>query len=190
MNHSLFPPQSGPRALHRILHPSAPAWSNRCHQLPALLPSLWRDWLFDQGSLTARLSALAPGSFQVRVLDQRIGQPSQLERQRLQLSAAQPIWIREVALCLGEDDVVYARTAVPLTTLRNWGCQLRGLGRRSLGSFLFSQPGIERQPLWVNRCNRNTLALNWCRHSVFSLRGSELMVTEAFSDKLLAYLPA
>lgn len=170
--------------LARILHPAAPRWSNR-NQVPAFsLSPLWRDWLLNKGSLTARLSALQPGSFNVEVLSQFTALPTSTERQALQLQSHQPVWIREVILRLGDIPLVYARTAVPLATLRAAGGNLKKLGSRSLGSFLFRQPGLQRTPLQVSHCADNDLGLQWARRSVFSLSGYPLLVTEAFSSRL------
>lgn len=169
-------------ALNTILHPLAPAWSTK-NQIPAIgLSPFWRDWLLDHGSLTARLSNL--GRFSVRIVRQYYGQPTQLERQRLALTHSARVWVREVVLSVDEVALVYARTAVPLTTLRGKECRLQNLGEKSLGSYLFTQPDLHRQPLAVSHCNPNALGLEWCRHSVFTLGQKPLMVSEAFSARL------
>ncbi|WP_430460878.1 chorismate--pyruvate lyase family protein [Thalassolituus sp. LLYu03] len=177
-----------PQGLARTLHPLAPVWSNR-NQIPAFsLRPLWRDWLFDQGSLTARISALRPGTFHVEVLGQYAAHPTATERRTLNLGQQQAVWVREVILRLADEPIVYARTAVPMSTLRGSGAQLRHLGNRSLGSFLFRQPGLKRTPLQVSHCAANQLGLQWARRSVFTLRGGRLLVTEAFSSRLDAYV--
>lgn len=168
----------------RILHPLAPRWSGRNRVSACGLSALWRDWLFDDGSLTARLSALQPGTFNVRVMRQYYGHPTAVERRGLALGNSHSVWVREVVLSLGNVPLVYARTAVPVSSLTGRGARLKGLGNRSLGSFLFRQPGLKRTPLAVSHCAPNDLGLQWSRRSVFSLGRQSLMVTEAFSAHL------
>lgn len=169
-------------ALDTILHPLAPAWSVKNQISACALSPFWRDWLLDHGSLTARLSA--SGRFSVRIVRQHFGRPSPLERQRLKLNHSARVWVREVVLSVNDIPLVYARTAVPLTTLRGKECRLRNLGEKSLGSYLFSQPDLHRHPLAVSHCNPNALGLEWCRHSVFTLGEKPLLVSEAFSARL------
>src|SRR5690554_7027979 len=99
-------------ALADILHPVSPSWSVRVNYQSFLLPYLWRSWLFDAGSLTARLKALRPGQFRVEVLNQYYDSPTSVERTEMRLSSNQKVWVREVVLMLGEVAVVYARTAI------------------------------------------------------------------------------
>ncbi len=175
-------------SLAPVLHPSAPRWSNRNQRRAFSLPPIWRDWLLDQQSLTARLGALRPGTFNVQVLAQYYGEPTTVERQALKLYGNQRLWIREVILRLGDVPLVYARTAVPLSTLTGSERRLQALGSRSLGSYLFSQPSLRRTPLQVSHCKANALGLEWSRRSVFTLHGKPLMVSEAFSRRLTEFL--
>lgn len=174
--------------LATLLHPIRPGWSgcNQCQ--PFLLPALWRDWLFDSGSLTARLSALRPGRFRVQVLGQYYGQPTPLERAELGLGSNASVWVREVILLLDETPLVYARTAIPRSTLTGAERRLQALGSRSLGSYLFRQPQLQRGPLRASHCSRNALGLEWSRRSVFRLGHKALMVSEAFSGRLPEFL--
>ncbi|MCD8522306.1 MAG: chorismate lyase [Saccharospirillaceae bacterium] len=175
-------------SLASVLHPSAPRWSNRNQRRAFSLSPQWRDWLLNEQSLTARLSALRPNTFNVQVLAQYYGEPTPTERQALQLYGSQRLWIREVILRLGDVPLVYARTAIPLTTLCGDECRLQHLGARSLGSYLFRQPSLRRTPLQVSHCKANALGLEWSRRSVFTLRGKPLMVSEAFSRRLTEFL--
>jgi len=168
--------------LNTILHPLAPDWSTRNHLAACSLPAFWRDWLLDNGSLTARLSRL--GQFQVEILREYQGKPTQLERQQLKLPHHGRVWVREVVLKVDDVPLVYARTAIPQQTLRGDEKRLQHLGEKSLGSYLFQQPSLQRQPLAVSHCNHNELGLEWCRHSVFTLDDKPLMVSEAFTAQL------
>lgn len=174
--------------LSSYLHPAQPFWSGQLRIIAPQIPSFWHSWMYDQGSLTTRLSALRPGEFRVAVRRQYYGRPSPLEQRELKLAFSQRIWCREVTLYLGEHAVVYARTAVPLTSLRGKGRRLQHLGNQSLGRFLFQQPNLKRSPLKVSRCQFNWAKqhdVTWCRRSVFSLGHQSLMVSEAFSNHLV-----
>lgn len=169
-------------ALNSVLHPLVPDWSTRNQMAPCCMPSFWRDWLLDHGSLTARLSLL--GHFRVEILREYQGRPTQLERQKLKLCHQARVWVREVVLKVNDCALVYARTAIPQQTLQGKEKRLQYLGEKSLGSYLFQQPHLKRQPLSVSHCNPNQLGLEWCRHSVFTLGNKPLMVSEAFTAQL------
>lgn len=168
----------------RTMHPAAPRWSNRNQVAASVIPRFWRNWLFDDGSLTARLSALQPGAFNVCVVQEYTGRATPVEQHELALRPHQSVWVREVILRLNDTPLVYARTAVPLASLCGNESRLRHLGNRSLGSYLFRQPSLRRTPLKVSHCRANDLGLQWARRSVFTLQGKPLLVTEAFSHRL------
>ena len=174
--------------LSRILHPASPEWSGRANVAATGLSHFWRDWLFDEGSLTARLSALKPGAFRVECQSEGYGIPTQTERRGLHLQGSDRVWFREVILYLGDCPLVYARTAVPLSSLTGPARRLQHLGNRSLGSYLFRQPSLQRSPLHVSHCSLNSLGLKWCRRSVFRVHNRALMVSEAFSNELTRFI--
>src|SRR5690554_7188151 len=82
-------------ALADILHPIAPSWSDRINFQSFSLPFAWRSWLFDTGSLTARLKALRPGQFRVQVLKQYYAAPTRIEQSEMGLCANQKVWRSE-----------------------------------------------------------------------------------------------
>lgn len=174
--------------LAQILHPATPYWSGRLHRHSHTLPHPWRSWLLNSASLTARLTALRPGEFRVQPLAQYYGQATVTERTELGLSTAQPVWVREVQLLLADAPVVYARTAIPLTTLTGAERELQRLGNKSLGSYLFRHPQFKRGPLYASRCAPNDLGLDWTRRSIFYLGQKPVMVSEAFTSHLLDFL--
>lgn len=170
--------------LARMLHPLVPDWSNHYQQPAFSIPPFWADWLFDSGSLTARLTALRPEGFSVQPLKQYYGQATPIEAAELQLKNEQKVWIREVILLLEQVPIVYARTAMPLSTLSGAEKQLKQLGKRSLGHYLFAQAQLQRGELHASRCRPNPLGLAWSRRSVFHLGTKKLIVSEAFTQQL------
>nr|WP_290825378.1 chorismate lyase [Halomonas sp.] len=133
----------------------------------------WWQWVASTDSLTARLM-MAGGDkqFRVRVLRQGVGWPLPDEAQALGIGPKRYAWLREVALCLDETPWVVARSVAPLTQLK--GQRLERLGERSLGSWLFRQPGLVRGPLEVTTHSPHVVNINhadkhslWGRRSVF-----------------------
>ncbi|SFC14685.1 chorismate lyase [Microbulbifer thermotolerans] len=166
-------------------------WLNRLqesrHRQPpaALLP-----WLLHPGSLTAALRELADGDFHVRILKQHWQNPRMDERRELALRDRCRALVREVLLYGRGQPWVYARSVLPESSLRGRSRYLRNLDNRPLGELLFSEAGIRRGPIALNRLHRNPRCdlpelagegdSAWGRRSAFWLRGKPLLVTEAF----------
>ncbi len=145
----------------------------------------WRGWVATRDSLTARLIAAGAGRvFRVRLLDQRLGKPRLDEARALGLPLDRLAWLREVALCLDERPWVVARSVAPLAQLR--GQRLERLGERSLGSWLFRQPGLERSPIEVTTARPpfHPVAGPWGRRSVFRHGRFAVLVQEFFLEEM------
>lgn len=145
------------------------------------VPSHWRPWLADAGSLSQRLQRAAGGEFRVRVLSERWQSPTADEARALGISPRRRALIREVEL-LGRqgEPWVFARTVIPATTLTGVERRLLQLGSRSLGSYLFRDPSLERAPLRACRLEDRRHQHYWARRSVFRLHGKPLLVCEVF----------
>lgn len=93
---------------------------------------------------------------------------------------------------LGDTPWVAARSVAPLASLH--GARLQSLGTRSLGSWLFRQPGLERGPIEIIRSPAPTLvtafgrATPWGRRSVLRLGHTAILVQEFFLDAMDADL--
>lgn len=149
---------------------------SRWRPIDAARPAMsapWWQWVASTDSLTARLMAAGGDkSFRVRLLRQGVGWPRQDEAQALGIGAKRYAWLREVALCLDETPWVVARSVAPLTQLK--GQRLDRLGERSLGSWLFRQPGLIRGSLEATTQAPTFASVNgiqgnaaWGRRSVF-----------------------
>ncbi|AOS96306.1 Chorismate pyruvate-lyase [Microbulbifer aggregans] len=183
MYHSPFLPAADWQAQPlESLHESPPA---------DLLP-----WLLHPGSLTAALKQLSGGDFAVRVLDQSWRQPTLEERRTLGLRDRQRALIREVLLFGRGRPWVYARSVLPMRSLQGKSRYLRSLDSRPLGELLFSEAGIRRGPITLNRLERNHRCLleelgnesssAWGRRSTFWLRDKPLLVAETFLSAFTA----
>ena len=173
-------------------------WRSICHwRGPIRPPFALRDWLTHPGSLTARLIDKSQGRFDVQVLRQVIGRPSPDERAALGIRNSDLALIREVILRGNNQDWVFARSLLPLSSLTGALRHLRKQTNRPLGAFLFSQPHLVRSPLQVARIGREQACVPaslmdddflWGRRSVFSLRGKPLLVSEVFLPDFVASL--
>lgn len=153
-----------------------------------------KDWLFDAGSLTARLVSRCDGVFSVKVLSVKSATPTPDEINALNLKPRSQAIIREVLLLCDKQPVVYARTIIPVSSMRG---SLRGivkLGNKSLGAVLFADKKMQRKPVEVtslaatHKCHEWTgyqkKEAIWGRRSVFILKNEEILVSEFFLPEL------
>lgn len=150
---------------------SVPVW---------VLPQAWRRWVLDKGSLTKRLIQASDGNFAVRVTFQGWDYPRCDEARVLGIPGRQKALIREVELlCYGEP-WVRARSVIPGTTLTGPERQLRYLGNRPLGAFLFRSRTMRRKAIEVASLNVHGDEPMYGRRSVFLLHNKPLLVSELF----------
>ena len=174
----------------------------QCFLRSSIPPDL-SGWLLDTASLTLRLQRLCPGKFQVRVLSQVWGMPRIDEARVLEMKPGRLAIIRQVQLLCDGHPRVYARTVIPVTSLRGKLQRLAHLGTRPLGGMLFADPGMQRGGVELARIGRGQalyLAATrhlrqrptaiWGRRSVFRLSGRPLLVSELFLPGFPAGRPA
>ncbi len=177
-----------PAVPHSAPVPS-PSWQTADHLAPAPSPSV-ADWLFDQGSLTRRLTALAAGAFAVEPLVEGWQTLREEECQALDIAAGSPGWVREVYLRGEGRPWVFARSVAPRATLRASGLGLRELGERSLGELLFSDRAFDRGELRACRYPAawlpDAVAEDglWARRSRFVRGELAVLVAEVFLPAL------
>jgi chorismate--pyruvate lyase len=182
-----------PQAHRRIA--TEPVWRPVEHYTSATLAADVRVWLTDNGSLTGQLVASGQGEFRVQRLYQGWEVPLPSERRLLDLPPRQLALVREVALLLDSNAVVFARSIFPISSLVGSLAHLRRLHNTSLGAILFKLPGMHRSPFELARMAGNSdylpLGLQqsepaWGRRSRFQIGGKKLMVSEVF---LQAFTP-
>jgi len=148
-----------------------------------------RAWLTDDGSLTGRLIDLDRGEFRVQRLYQGWQVPLPSEQRLLTLPPRQLALVREVALQLDRQTVVFARSVFPVSSLTGSLAHLRRLQNKSLGAILFRHPGMHRCPFELARMAGDSDYLPsalrqdepaWGRRSRFEIQGKQLMVSEVF----------
>jgi len=175
---------------------------NATHPL-AWLPALTtvspeiRRWLQDRGSLTRRIQERCD-QFRVQPVFQALTRVYGDEQAVMGLRRDEYALVREVYLYCGDTPVVFAHSVVPRRDLRGAWRGLNGLGNRSLGSMLFSNPKIKRTPLKFKKVSRGHFLYDracvrltvppanlWARRSLFTLYGQSLLVTEVFLPDIL-----
>lgn len=135
-------------------------WRGFRGQCPPHWPVWVKHWAASKGSLTSRLKTLS-GDFVVTPIAQSHARLSAKEASWLGLRVANKTRYRCVLLQVGGLPVVAAKTWMahngPRCDWRFWS----GLGARSLGSQLFSDPMIKRGRVHFRKL---PLASKWVRH--------------------------
>jgi len=170
-------------------HNREPNWHYHPQSARYPLTPAWRNWLFDQGSLTERLIAASDDQFAVQLLSQNYAAPLVSERRCLQIPARQDALVRQVILTGRNAPWVFARSVIPVSTLTGANRHLKHWNSRPLGAMLFSNPSMRRGPIEIARLQpgnnlvptehqgQETLL---GRRSVFYLNGKPLLVNEIF----------
>ena len=170
-------------------------WYKRRQLFSKYLPLEVRSWLFDVTSLTARLIRHCSGDFHVELLSREIRRPTWDEAKVLNIANKQHALIRQVRLCCGNKAVVYARTVIPLSTLKGAERSYASLGNRPLGAMLFSDKTMRREevmvtqllpesPLYEKTGTQNDVI--WGRRSVFHVGDKPLLVSEYYLPDLFS----
>lgn len=170
------------------------AKAHHWHATPTSSAAL-NGWLFDQGSLTQRLTQLCQGQFNVQLLTEGWQTLTDDECHALNLDKASCGWVREVFLCDDQQPWVFARSVASQTELEASGFDISQLGTRSLGELLFSHQAFNRGALQINQLPCLQLptvakqqALNhtylWARRSCFQKDSLGVLVVEVFLPKL------
>jgi chorismate lyase len=179
-------------------HAFEPAWQSSLRLRRGALPPEWRGWLLDHSSLTRRLRLRCADGFHVKLLSLRLERPMLSESRALDRPPQEIALVRQVHLLCGDTPWVFARTVIPLPSLKGGLRRLTQLGNHSLGAVLFADPHMQRSPMEVariapqQRLYRRSRGVAipdgnpvWGRRSVFCLHGNSLLVSEFFLPDLL-----
>ncbi|MFD2645864.1 chorismate--pyruvate lyase family protein [Pseudomonas japonica] len=170
-------------------YPAAP-WTPHTPRLAAKTPALILDWLFDQGSLTRRLTRLSAQQFSVTPLYEGWQSLREDECLALGLAPGSEGWVREVYLRGHGEPWVFARSVAGRDALRDDGLDMESLGSRSLGELLFCDQGFARQAIEVCQYPAAWLPVEqavdglWGRRSRFDRGALRLLVAEVFLPAL------
>lgn len=177
---------------------------------PVGLSALWQkktvnvsstlnNWLFDTGSLTARLVANS-SVFRVELLGQKIV-PCPVNEACSGVKTGEEVLVREVLLYCDNKPHVFARSLLPLASLTGEQKKLAQLGEQPLGQVIFNDPSLERKwiqvacftesdsvGLLVNKLALKTRCPLWGRRSLFYVQAKPLIVAEVFLPPAKAYI--
>lgn len=184
--------------MYANLEPNWEEWKRIPH---ARVPGLILPWLFDRGSLTARIKKACPrGCFRVEVLQQKWGRPLYSEACLLDMRIGGRAIVREVELHCNGVSWVFARSLIPAVSLKGSARRLSMLGGKPLGELLFSDPGMRRGAIQVARLSpRHRLFVSatermptppeevWGRRTLFYLDSQPLLVNEIFLPDIPEY---
>jgi chorismate--pyruvate lyase len=171
-------------------------WRKRKQCMSQRAPADIVNWLFDSSSLTARLVAACKGKFRVEVLSVQRGLPRLDESLALRMRERNQALVRQVLLYCDNQPWVYARTVIPLTSLRGPLRGLTRLGNKPLGAVLFANKTMRRSEIEVTNLapqhpcyaalQTGGAQIIWGRRSVFHLHKMPLLVSEFFLPDLPA----
>lgn len=162
-----------------------PDWQTaaRLHPAPA---DAQQAWLFDEDSLTRRLTELSANRFSVNPLQQGWQTLRPDETLALGVPENSEGWVREVLLRGNGVAWVFARSVAARSALEGSGLALDVLGSRSLGELLFSDRAFLRGELeaahypqaWLPEAVRAEQL--WARRSCFRRGELAVLVAEVF----------
>ncbi|MFJ4114468.1 chorismate--pyruvate lyase family protein [Pseudomonas sp. NPDC089758] len=159
-------------------------------QLATNIDQHTHDWLFDEGSLTRRLTRLSSGQFSVTPLFEGWQPLRDDECLALGIAPGAEGWVREVYLRGHGLPWVFARSVASRQALERGGLDLETLGSRSLGELLFCDQAFIRHPIEVGSYPQAWLPAEaahdglWGRRSRFERDGLDLLVAEVFLPAL------
>ena len=167
----------------------APLWLTQSRLTP-LPDSLTLDWLFDEGSLTRRLTRLSNDGFSVTPLFEGWDTLRADECAALDLAEGSEGWVREVYLRGHGQPWVFARSVASRSALQGDGLHMDELGSRSLGELLFCDRAFTRRAIEVCHYPRpwlppaDQLDGLWARRSRFDRGALSVLVAEIFLPSL------
>ncbi|MEN8175291.1 MAG: chorismate lyase [Pseudomonadota bacterium] len=172
---------------------SEPRWQSLRRGILARAPRELGRWVRDDSSLTRRVVRACGADFAVKVIFQGWQRPYASEAALLGTPPRERTLVREVTLMCGADRWVFARTLIPLASLRGRAVALATLGARPLGAVLFADPTTRRRRVEVARIRpghrlyteavegRPVAAADlWGRRTLFVFGGRPLLVNEIF----------
>lgn len=166
----------------------------------APMASWQTPWLLATGSLTQRLQQVCQQTFKVQVLKHEFIAAPEFSCEDLNLRPKDQVLQREVLLCDGDEPLVFAYSLLPEAALQGRYQELRELGSRPLGHWIFSEPVLKRQTMLFAELSLhatvfqtlNTLSAIspsmrlWGRKTLFVGAAKPLLVSEFFLPALKA----
>jgi len=159
---------------------------------PSAIPPGIRRLLLNSGSLTDQLEQCCPQQFNLQLLGKSWQRPLADECRALSLVQGRHALVREIYLQCADTPLVYGRSIIPPRTFSGRERRLAFWGQRSLGDYLFRQPGVIRGQIEIARIPavstlgklaRNHIPIDsplWARRSIFYIQNKPILVVEVF----------
>ena len=134
------------------------------------------SWLNENGSITSRIKLFS--NFRLKLLRDGPGKVNANEDDLI-ISNYKENNIREVVLYSDEKPLIYAKSIIPLETIRLGLGVLGNLKENPLGDILFSNPEIKKEYMLFSKFELNK-KIFYGRKGIYTVRGFPFSVCEIF----------
>lgn len=134
------------------------------------------SWLNESGSITSRIKSFS--DFKLKLLKDSPGEVDAAVDDLI-ISNYKENNIREVLLYSDEEPLIYAKSIIPLETIRLGLGVLGNLKENPLGDILFSNPEIKKEYMLFSKFELNK-KIFYGRKGIYTVRGFPFSVCEIF----------
>ena len=134
------------------------------------------SWLNEPGSITSRIKSFS--NFRLKLLKDGPGEVDIIEDDLI-VSNYEENNIREVILFSDEEPLIYAKSIIPLETIRLGLGILGNLKENPLGDILFSNPEIKKKYMLYAKFQSNK-EIFYGRKGIYTVKGYPFSVCEIF----------
>jgi len=134
------------------------------------------SWLNESGSITSRIKSFS--DFKLKLLRDGPGEVDSADDDLI-ISNYKENNIREVLLYSDEEPLIYAKSIIPLETIRLGLGALGNLKENPLGDILFSNPEIKKKYMLFAKFESNK-RIFYGRKGIYTVKGYPFSVCEIF----------
>ena len=134
------------------------------------------SWLNEAGSITSRIKSFS--NFKLKLLKDGLGEVDIIEDDLI-ISNYEENNIREVILLSNEEPLIYAKSIIPLETIKLGLNILGNLKENPLGDILFSNPEIKKKYMLFARFQSKE-EIFYGRKGIYTVKGYPFSVCEIF----------
>ena len=134
------------------------------------------SWLNEAGSITSRIKSFS--NFKLKLLKDGLGEVDIIEDDLI-ISNYEENNIREVILLSNEEPLIYAKSIIPLETIKLGLNILGNLKENPLGDILFSNPEIKKKYMFFARFQSKE-EIFYGRKGIYTVKGYPFSVCEIF----------
>ena len=134
------------------------------------------SWLNESGSITSRIKSFS--NFKLKLLRDGPGEVDIIDDDLI-ISNYKENNIREVILLSDEEPLIYAKSIIPLETIRLGLGILGNLKENPLGDILFSNPEIKKKYMLFAKFQSNE-EIFYGRKGIYTVKGYPFSVCEIF----------